>query len=108
MNRPNFKSSLLATVFLLSLLPGPLIHELINHHDHCVVHLSPGKEDVIGSMHRHCELLQLEGPVYLNIINDALDGPDILNPELRTLSTSSCFYQSSSPSLLRGPPGTRA
>lgn len=106
--RPTFRSSLLATVLLLSLVPGPLLHELIRHHDDCVVHLSPGKEDVIGAMHRHCEMLQLEGPVYLYEIHHPFEVSAIINPELRTLSTSACLYRSSAPGLLRGPPETVA
>jgi hypothetical protein len=59
----SFLRRLLPFAFAFYLIPGGLLHELVDHQEvHCEIHLSHPAEDSIDQSHRHCELLQLDLP----------------------------------------------
>ena len=99
-----FFRGLFTAAFIYYLLPGALLHELMDHHHQCVVHLTPGKEDVVGAMHHHCELLQLAGPTFYPLTECWRSSTITL--ETRILYKDSPFFafQTVEEHQLRGPP----
>lgn len=100
-----FLTRLLPFAFAFYLIPGGLLHELVDHQEvHCEVHLAHPAEDSIDQAHRHCELLQLDLPsLFQN--NDQLF---ILIATITTSSIADCeeqlFRKQFNTITTRGPP----
>ncbi len=99
-----FLNGLLPLLFSFYLVPGPLLHELLDHRDDCDTHIECQDVTGISKAHKHCELLQMESPVLFALIvyHPSFSKHSIFRPAV--LEICSIEFSCLTISTLRGPP----